>query len=107
MTQYFTPAGAEQAAEDTYQRLRVKTEREMGRAPSQRRIMEIWSRRGRLDCITRVGDPDPIDGAIVTAIFDMGPHQPFVVYRDDPSNPESQACEVLANNAYEVSEFPR
>jgi hypothetical protein len=107
MTAFFTPAGQGQTGEDAYQRLRGETHRQMGRAPSQRRIMEIWSRRGKLDCITRVGAPDPVDGAIVTAIFDMGPNQPFVVYRQVPGNPQGHACEVLACNAYSVSEFAR
>jgi hypothetical protein len=105
MTEFFIPVDQGQAGEDTYQRLRTETQRQMGRAPSRRRIMEIWSRRGKLDCVTRVGAPDPIDGWIVTAIFDMGPHQPFVVYRQDPMDPQRQACEVLACNAYSVSEF--
>ena len=80
MTAFFFPDGPGKAGEDVYQRLRKETESRMGRPPSRRRIMEVWTRRGNLDCITKVGDPDPISGAIVTAIFDMGPHQPFIVY---------------------------
>ncbi len=67
--------------------------------------MELWTRRGNLDCITTVGAPDPVWGDIVTAIFDMGPHQPFVVYRQLADPAAGHHCEVLGCNAYSVSEF--
>jgi hypothetical protein len=35
----------------------------------------------------------------------MGPHQPFVVYRQDPLDPQQTAYEVLGCNAYSFSEF--
>jgi hypothetical protein len=105
MTAFFIPDGPGQAGEDIYQRLRTETEEHMGRPPSRRRIMELWTRRGNLDCITTVGAPDPISGDIVTAIFDMGPHQPFVVYRQRPGMSAGDSCEVLGPAAYSVSEF--
>lgn len=104
---FFIPADEGQAGERTYQELRRQIELRMGRAPTQRRIMELWTRRGNLDCVTAVGAPDPISGDIVTAIFDMGSHQPFIVYRQDPTDPRQQSCEVLGCNAYSVSEFAR
>jgi hypothetical protein len=108
MTPFFMPpAGRGRAGEDAYQQLRRQTELQMGRAPRQRRIMEIWTRRGKRDCVTAVGAPDPIWGDIVTAIFDMGTHQPFIVYRQDPADPDGHACEVLGCNAYSISEFAR
>ena len=105
MTQFFVPPNQGQAGEDAYQRMRRHAEDQMGRPPSRRRIAELWTRRGNLDCITRVGAPDPICGDLVTAIFDMGPHQPFVVYREQSIDPREQGCEVLGCNAYSVSEF--
>jgi hypothetical protein len=105
MTPFFIPVEQGQAGEDVYQQLRRQTEREMGRAPSQRRILEVWTRRGKLDCRTRVGDPDPIWGDTVTAIFDMGSHQPFVVFRQHPGNPQQYSCEVLGCNAYAILDF--
>jgi hypothetical protein len=102
---FFVPDCHGRSAEDVYQQLRKQTELRMGRTPSRRRIMEIWTRRGNVDCITTVGAPDPISGDIVTAIFDMGPHQPFIVYRRDPRDPQKQSCEVLGCNAYSISEF--
>jgi hypothetical protein len=104
---FFIPTGDGYAGERDYQQLRQQTEEQMGRAPSTRRIMELWSRRGNLDCVTTVGAPDPISGDIVTAIFDMGPHQPFVVHHQDSADPDQQTCEVLGCNAYSVSEFGR
>ena len=105
MPSFFVPSLEGRAAEDAYQRLRAQTELAMGRPPTQRRIMELWTRRGNLDCITTVGAPDPIWGDIVTAIFDMGNHQPFVVYRQDPGDPLQQPCEVLGCSAYSISDF--
>jgi hypothetical protein len=105
MAAFFIPTAEGPAGERTYQHLRRQTELRMGRPPTKRRIMELWTRRGNLDCVTIVGAPDPISGEIVTAIFDMGPHQPFVVYRQHPDNPNQQSCDVLGCNAYSVSEF--
>jgi hypothetical protein len=107
MAAFFIPNGDGQAGEHAYQELRAHAEERLGRAPSQRRIMELWTRRGNRDCITAVGAPDPIWGETVTAIFDMGPHQPFVVYRVDPVDPRQHICDVLGCNAYSVSEFER
>jgi len=105
MTPFFVPAIEGRAGESAYQELRRQTELDMGHAPSQRRIRELWTRRGNRDCVTTVGAPDPIWGGVVTAIFDMGSHQPFVVYRQDPDDPLQHVVEVLGPNAYSVSEF--
>ena len=102
---FFIPVGDGLAGERAYQQLRRQVEVQMGRAPSHRRIKELWTRRGNLDCVTAVGAPDPVWGGVVTAIFDMGPHQPFVVYRQHDTNPQQQLCDVLGCNAYSVSEF--
>ena len=102
---FFIPNDEGPAGEHTYEQLRLQTESQMGRAPSRRRISELWTRRGNRDCVTTVGAPDPISGGIVIAIFDMGPHQPFVSYRQDLTDPARQACDVLGCSAYSVSEF--
>jgi hypothetical protein len=102
---FFIPTGDGKAGEDAYQQLRRQTELQMGRPPSRRRIREIWTRRGNVDCITTVGAPDPIWGDIVTAIFDMGPHQPFIIYRRHPDDPHQHTYEVVGCNAYSISEF--
>jgi hypothetical protein len=105
MPPFFMPTGDGPAGEDSYQRLRAQAEAEMGRPPHQRRIVELWTRRGNRDCVTTVGAPDPVWGGTVTAIFDMGPHQPFLVYREHPTDPLEQPFDVLGCNAYAVSEF--
>lgn len=105
MPQFFTPIGDGPAGERAYEELRQQVELQMGRPPNRRRIMELWTRRGNLDCVTAVGAPDPVSGGIVTAIFDMGPHQPFIVYRQHSADPQQQAFDVLGCNAYSVSEF--
>jgi len=40
-------------------------------------------------------------------MFDMGPYQPFIVYRQDATDPPQQSCDVLGCNASSVSEFAR
>jgi hypothetical protein len=103
--EFFIPTLAGSSGETSYQKLRVQIERRMGRAPKHRRIMAIWTRRGSVDCVTTVGQPDPICGELVIAIFDMGNGMPFIVYRQDPFDPDTSTYEILGNNAYEVSEF--
>ena len=105
MPPFFIPTGEGQDGEHAYQQLRQETELQMGHPPQQRRIMELFARRGNLDCVTAVGAPDPVWGGIVTAIFDMGLHQPFIVYREHSTDPQGQSCDVLACHAYSVSEF--
>jgi hypothetical protein len=105
MSAFFIPVSGGDAGERVYQELRRQLELQMGRPPNRRRIMELWTRRGNLDCVTAVGSPDPVWGGMVTAIFDMGPHQPFVVYRQPATDSEEQSCDVLGCNAYSVSEF--
>jgi hypothetical protein len=102
---FFMPSTDGRAGEAAYERLRRQTELRMGRAPARRRIRELWTRRGNLDCVTTVGAPDPVYGETVLAIFDMGPRQPFIVYRCDPADPEQPACEILGCSAYSISEF--
>jgi hypothetical protein len=103
--QFFIPTGDGAAGEHAYQQLRLHAEAQLGRPPTRRRIVELWTRRGNRDCVTVVGAPDPISGGIVTAIFDMGPHQPFLVYHQHAADSLQQDCDVLGNNAYTVSEF--
>ena len=83
MTAFFIPGidGDGRSSEDTYGKLRREIELDLGRLPRGQRIFRLWSRRGGVDCITEVGRPDPLRGGTVIAIFDMGPHQPFVVCR--------------------------
>jgi hypothetical protein len=93
------------AQEHAYRDMRKQLEVDMGRLPSARRIEKLWTRRGSLDCMTEVGRPDPLSGGTVMAIFDMGPRQPFVVWRQPDTNTAEGCCEVLGWSAYSVLEF--
>jgi hypothetical protein len=107
MTAFFIPgvSGATSVVEDAYDGMRRQVELEMGRAPTSRRISTLWTRRGSLDCITEVGKTDPLLGGTVLAIFDMGRHQPYVVWCEQDAARRDGTREVLGNNAYSVSEF--
>jgi hypothetical protein len=107
VTAFFIPghAGQARSTRDAYQAMRDQLQRQLGRAPRQRRIVELWARRGSVDCVTIVGQPDPICGDLVMAIFDMGPHQPFVVCHQRGEPGADVSNELLADSAYTVSEF--
>ncbi|HWE32121.1 MAG TPA: hypothetical protein VG410_01475 [Solirubrobacteraceae bacterium] len=107
MTAFFIPGvdGNPRNIESVYDSLRKGIELELGRPPRAQRIFRLWSRRGNLDCVTEVGQPDPLHGGTVIAIFDMGAHQPFVVYRQQQLGSRDGTREILASSAYTVVEF--
>jgi len=107
MTAFFVPGitGDARTVESAYGEMRSQTELTMGRRPSSRRIVSVWTRRGGVDCITQVGRRDPLHGGTVVAIFDMGRHQPFVVWWQHELGSGKGAREVLGCSAYSVLEF--
>jgi len=107
VTAFFIPgiAGDASAAESAYGEMRRQTELEMGRRPTTRRILSLWTRRGGLDCVTQVGRRDPLRDGTVIAIFDMGRHDPFVVWWRRELGSAVGTQEVLGCNAYAVQEF--
>jgi hypothetical protein len=107
VTDFFVPGitGATRDAEDAYAALRGQLALEFGRPPSHRRIFSLWMRRGTVDCVTEVGRHDPLLGGTVIAIFDMGPHRPFVVCRERARESNEAVHEILETNAYSVQEF--
>jgi hypothetical protein len=52
-----------------------------------------------------VGRLDPLRGGTVITIFDLGPHQPFVVWRQQEPGNGDAVREVVGCNAYAVLEF--
>ena len=106
MTAFFVPGAGDdlRVAERTYADMRDQIELETGRCPSHRRILRLWTRRGSIDCITEVGLRDPLRGGTVMAIFDMGPRQPFIVWREADGT-RSAVRETLGSHAYAVLEF--
>jgi hypothetical protein len=109
VAKFFIPGvnGNREHIEDAYGKLRASIELELGYAPRADRIFKLWSRRGSIDCVTEVGREDPVRGGTVIAIFDMGPHRPFVVYRQQRPGTRDGTRDVLACSAYSVSEFDR
>jgi hypothetical protein len=107
VTPFFIPGVVEDSyvVEREYEEMRRQVEEDMGRRPSGRRILQLWARRGKVDCVTEVGMPDPLSGGTVMAIFDMGPHQPFVVWCQAEHATPNGVRDVLAPNAYSVLEF--
>jgi hypothetical protein len=109
VTAFFIPGLSDdpRLLEDAYGEMRRQIELDLGHQPSARRILSLWTRQGRVDCITEVGRADPLRGGTVMAIFDMGPRQPFVVWRQPADGMRDGIREVLGCNAYAVSEFDR
>jgi hypothetical protein len=104
MTAFFIPGLTDSgpATEEAYEQMREGVEADTGLRFCGRRILQLWSRRGGVDCLTEVGRPDPVTGGTVLAIFDVGPHQPFVVH---VVAPDGRICEILSSHAYSVTEF--
>lgn len=107
MTAFFIPGVRNngRVVELAYGDMRKQIALDMGRRPTARRILQLWTRRGSVDCVTEVGMPDPLRGGIVMAIFDMGPHQPFVIWRQQDAAGRDGTREILGCNAYSVLEF--
>jgi hypothetical protein len=108
VTAFFIPGVGDdtQLLEHAYAGMRRQIEADLGRLPNPRRILRLWTRRGRLDCITEVGRRDPLRGGTVMAIFDLGSRQPFVVWWK-PDGVTDGVREVLGPSAYSVLEFDR
>jgi hypothetical protein len=107
VTTFFIPGvgGDPRVTEGAYRNMSGVIELEMGRRPNDRRILRLWTRRGRIDCITEVGSSDPLRGGTVMAIFDMGPRQPFVVWWQPETGTPDGVREILGSHAYAVLEF--
>jgi hypothetical protein len=107
VTAFFLPGPLRdcRTTEEAYVEIRRVVELDTGLRPSSRRIAQLFSRRGGTDCLTEVGSPDPVHGDTVVAIFDLGPHQPFVVHLQSPAGAHDGIREVLSSHAYSVNEF--
>ncbi len=107
MTPFFIPGMSDdaRAVELVYDDMCRQIELDMGRRPRARRILRLWTRQGSIDCVTEVGRPDPLRGGIVMAIFDMGPRQPFVIWRQPDAGVRDGAREIIGCSAYSVLEF--
>ncbi len=77
---FFLPGVAASAEEREYRRLQDCAHRETGVRPAERRIRQLDCRIGARDCLIEVGAPDPVAGADVVAIIDLGRHLPYGVF---------------------------
>jgi hypothetical protein len=73
-----------------------------GKTPGTRRIQGISCRISGHDCVIEVGCPDPISGANVVAIVELGRHLPYGVFTaDEPNSPAL----LVGPSVYSVTEF--
>jgi hypothetical protein len=83
-------------------RLLARAEASTGVTPSKRRIQGLFCRIGGRDCTIEVGQPDPISGAQVVAIIELGRHLPFGVFTaEEPNSPAL----LVGPSVYSVTEF--
>ncbi len=94
---FFVPGGDDERA---YAALRSAAGDETGRAAKPRRIFSISCRVAGRDCEIAVGAPDPVGGATVLAIFDVGGNDRYVVLTERPG-----AGLRLGRHVYGVCEF--
>ncbi len=104
MTSFFVPGLSDTLAQRAYDTMRTQIERDIGRRPNASRIMRLWTRRGSSDCIIEVGARDPLRGRTAMAIFDLGSHQPYVVWWQADEEREG-ISEVFPSSAYSVLQF--
>lgn len=83
-------------------RLRACAQATTGREPGTRRIQSVFGRVSGRDCVVEVGRPDPIRGAEVLAILELGRHLPFGVFT--AAEPNSPAL-LIGPSVYSVTEF--
>jgi hypothetical protein len=73
-----------------------------GCATGPRRIQCLSCRIGGHDCVVAVGEPDPVDGAAVVAIIELGRHLPFGVFTDACAD---EPTLLVGPSVYSVTEF--
>jgi hypothetical protein len=99
---FFLPGTARRAQEREYLRLQACAERATGFVPADTRIRGLACRISGRDCTIEVGEPDPVAGAQVVAILDLGRHLPYGVY--PPADREAPALHV-GKRVYSVTAF--
>lgn len=105
MAPFFVPGLSEGTlAQRAYDAMRTQIESDTGRRPNATRIMRLWTRRGSSDCVIEVGVRDPLRARTAMAIFDLGSHQPYVVWWQPDEDPEG-IREVFPSSAYSVLRF--
>lgn len=109
MTVFFVPRLVPEQADDeaAYAAICASVEEDTGHLPRPRRIFRLWSRRDGSDCVTEVGQPDPVHGGVVLAILDLGRNLPYVIHSGVPGQEATAVRDVVGNHVYDVTEFTR
>ena len=72
---------------------------------TQEQLSELLALVHTADTVELKATVPDTDRRSVIAAFDMGPHQPFVVWCQQELGKGDAVCEVLGCNAYSVLEF--
>ncbi len=97
---FFVPGVAPGQEEQAYARLREEVRAETAREPRPRRIFSLDCRLDGRDGQFEVGRPDPIAGADVLAIFDVGGDDRYAV-----RTAGADGATRLGKHVYSVAEF--
>jgi hypothetical protein len=95
-----TPRGSQEAE---YGRLVATAGAETGCAPRTARIHRLGCRLAGRDCTIEVGCADPVGGAEVLAILDLGPMRPYGVFT--VADRDALTMQVEKRAAYAVGRF--
>jgi hypothetical protein len=99
-TAFFIPGSStDDDAERRYEQLRAAAAVGDDR-PERRRIFSLSCRHAGRDCIIEVGQPSPLDGSEVLAIFDLGSREGYVV-----ATASAEPDHRLGRHVYSVTEF--
>jgi hypothetical protein len=103
-TPFFVPGvdAGDAATEREYLRLLACAEAHTGCKPADRRIQGLSCRVAGRDCVIEVGGTEPVDGARVLAIIELGRHLPFGVFTT--AEPDKPAL-LVGPSVYSVTEF--
>ena len=89
--------------EHEYGRLQRCALRATGSKPVEERIHRLSCRLGGKNRTIEVGEPDPVGGAQVMAILDLGRHEPFAVFTTADHDAPSL---LVGERVYAVTAFP-
>jgi hypothetical protein len=107
LTAFFIP-GMEAdvvGSERFYEDLREAAEAGAGSVAHKRRIRSIACRRRGADCTIGVGDPEPVDGRVVVAIFQLGRDAFTVHCRDPDDSSQMRTIAISRRTVYAVTDF--
>lgn len=102
-TPFFLPGVVAGGEEHEYGRLQGCAQRATGSKPVRERVQRLSCRLGGKDRTIEVGEPDPVDGAQVMAIIDLGRHLPFAVFTT--ADHDAPAL-LVGERVYAVTRFP-